>query len=387
MSELRLTTAGESHGELLIAILEGIPANLEVDLGEIELELKRRRLCAGRGKRMKIEGDEIKVVSGIRHCKTIGSPIGILIRNSEWTEWKGLMSIDKMNGLIIDEIVYPRPGHADLAGALKYQQKDIRNILERASARETAARVAAGAICKIFLKTFGIDIVSHIISVGKVSISNDKYVSYEDVASLDKFIPLRCVDEKVREKMIKSILAAAKAGDTVGGVFEIIIKNVPAGLGSYVQADLRLDSDLASAIMSIPAVKGVEIGLGFKSTKLYGSEVHDAIYYKRGQGYFRKSNNAGGIEGGISNGEEIRLRAAIKPIPSIKKALPSVNIITKEKGEARYQRSDVSAINPAAIVGEFVSAFVIAKHMLRKFGGDCLEETISNYKHYISLIK
>lgn len=386
MSELRLTTAGESHGELLVAILEGIPANLEIDIKEIELELKRRRLGAGRGERMKIEEDEIKVVSGIRHGKTIGSTIGILIKNSEWAKWKELMCSDKMDSLIIDEIVYPRPGHADLAGALKYQQRDIRNVLERASARETAARVAAGAICKIFLKVFGIDIVSHIISVGKISISNDGYVPYEDVIALDKFISLRCVDERIRKKMIKLILAVAKAGDTIGGVFEIIIKNVPPGLGSYIQADMRLDSDLASAIMSIPAVKGVEIGLGFNSTKLYGSKMQDAIYYKRGRGYYRKSNNAGGIEGGISNGEEIRLRAAVKPIPSVKKALDSVNIVTKEKGEAKYQRSDVSAINPAAIVGEFVLAFVIAKHMLRKFGGDCMEEIISNYKHYISLI-
>jgi len=378
-------TAGESHGEGLLVILEGIPSNLEIDTKEIELELIRRRIGTGRGKRMDIEKDELKIISGVHFGKSIGSPIGILIKNSEWEKWKDIMSIEKKDFMGYEEILYPRPGHADLPGILKYHQSDIRNILERASAREAAARVAAGAICKLFLRKFSIDIVSHIISIGKVSISK-KEISYDDVSAIDKFASLRCADNKAVEKMQAVISKAAKAGDTVGGIFEVIIKNVPPGLGSYIQSDLRLDADLASAIMSIPAIKGVEIGKGFDCTRLYGTEMHDAIFYDKKRGYYRKTNNAGGIEGGISNGEEIRIKAAVKPIPTVKNALPSVNIKTKEKGLATYQRSDVCAVNPAAVIGENMAAITVAKHFLRKFGGDSIEETYKNFKNYLSLI-
>ncbi len=385
MGELRLLTAGESHGEALIAILEGLPANIYVDINEIRSELKRRRLGVGRGERMQVEEDELKIIGGLRYGKTLGSPIAILIKNSEWDKWKEVMSAEEINDESNEELLYPRPGHADLAGVLKYNQEDIRNVMERASARETAARVAAGAVCKIFLKEFNISLVSHIISIGKIGIRN-RNVSFEKVIKLDKYDFLRCVDKRVKKKMIDYILEVNRKGDTLGGIFEIIAKNVPPGLGSYAQADLRLDADLAGALMSIPAIKGVEIGLGFQSSKLLGSKVHDAIYYDKQKRYYRKTNNAGGIEGGISNGEEIRIKAAVKPIPSLKKLLPSVNIITKEAGKAIYQRSDVSAINPAAIIGENVVAFIIAKHFLRKFGGDSLEETYLNYKNYLNLI-
>lgn len=375
MGTLRMLTAGESHGKGLIVILEGIPANLKISIDFIKSELKRRRLAEGRSKRMKIEQDEIIIFSGIRNGKTIGSPISIIIENQEWREWEKIMSPE----LIAEEkelLLYPRPGHADLAGAVKYNQKDIRNILERASARETAARVAAGAICKMFLKEFQIDITSHIVSIGEIEISK-KEVSFEEAKKIDYFSALRCVEEETRTRMIKLIEETKKKGDTLGGIFEIIIKGVPPGLGSYIQWDLRLDAALAAAIMSIPAIKGVEIGLGFKAALKFGSEVHDAIYYDEQKGFYRNTNNAGGIEGGISNGEEIRIKAAMKPIPTLKNSLPSVNILTKESGKSFYQRSDICSVNSAAVIAEAMSAFVISKFMLEKFGGDSMEE-ISN---------
>ncbi len=380
MGTLRMLTAGESHGEALVVILEGIPANLKISVEYIKNELKRRRIAEGRSERMKKERDEIKILSGLRFGKTIGSPIAIMIKNQEWKKWEKIMSPEE-NYEAEGSILYPRPGHADLAGIIKYNQSDIRNISERASARETAARVAAGAICKLFLKSFNINITSHIISIGRVSISK-KEVSFEEADNIDYFSALRCVEEEAKKEMIKLIEYAKKTGDSLGGIFEIIMKGVPPGLGSYIQWDKRLDAAIASAIISIPGIKGVEIGLGFDSAIKFGSEIHDAIFYDEEKGYYRKTNNAGGIEGGISNGEEIRIKAAMKPIPTLKKPLPSVNILTKDKGKANYQRADICAVNSAAIIGENMLAFIISKYLLEKFGGDSMEETLRNYNSY-----
>ncbi|OGF64072.1 MAG: chorismate synthase [Candidatus Fischerbacteria bacterium RBG_13_37_8] len=382
MTELRLLTAGESHGKNLVAILEGIPANLKISLEEIVLQLQRRRIGKGRGSRMHIERDMIEVVSGVRHGRTTGNPIGIIIGNAEWEKWKEIMSpfADACNNE--EAILYPRPGHADLAGICKYNQTDIRNISERASARETAARVAAGALCRIFLKEFSIEIVSHIISIGNVSIG-DRSVTFQQARAIKAFSPLRCVDQKVKAKMVKIITASAKKGDTLGGVFEIIVKGVSPGLGSHIQWDLRLDGALAGAIMALHGIKGVEIGRGFESARLQGSQVHDAIYYNKKRGYYRGTNNSGGIEGGMSNGEEIRIRVAMKPIPTVRHSLPSVNIATGKKGTATFQRSDVCAVNPASVIGEHIAAIILTQFFLRKFGGDSMQETKYNYNGYL----
>jgi chorismate synthase len=369
-----------------VVILEGIPANVQISFNDIASELKRRRMGYGRGARMKVEKDDLRIIAGVRHGRTTGSPLSMIIYNSEWKKWEDVMSAYPDDKSLSEPILYPRPGHADLAGALKYRQDDIRNISERASARETAARVAAGSICKQFLHHFRIEIASHILSIGSISISK-KMVSFEAAQCIEPFSPLRVIDTKARARMEKLIDAAGARGNTLGGVVEVIIKNVPAGLGSYIQWDTRLDASLAQAIMSIPSIKGVELGMGFDAARLSGSAVHDAISYDAKRGFYRKSNNAGGIEGGVSNGEEIRVKAAIKPVPTLKKPLDSVNIVTKQKGKASFQRSDVCAVNPVAVIAENVSAFVIAKYFLEKFGGDYLEETYQNYQGYIGSLR
>ena len=385
MADVRFLTAGESHGKALIVILEGIPANIDISYDAIEEELERRRLGYGRGTRMKIEKDELEVLSGIRNRKTTGSPISLLIKNAEWSHWIDIMSPYPATAVQQEPILFPRPGHADLAGAQKYHQSDIRNISERASARETAARVAAGAICKQFLQHFAIEITSHIISIGSIG-CDSKIIPFDTIKKIDRFSTLRVVDKKLKIRMEKLIDAAAAKGDTLGGILEVIIKNVPPGLGSYAQWDLRLDAALAGSMISIPAMKGVEIGIGFKAAHLSGSCVQDAIYYDNKKGFYRKTNNAGGIEGGISNGEDIRIKACIKPIPTLKKPLDSVNISSKEKGKASIQRSDVCAVNPATVIAENVCAITIAQFFLRKFGGDSYQEVEHNYHGYMKLL-
>jgi len=335
---LRFLTAGESHGKALIAILDGMVANLSLTTEDINPDLIRRQGGYGRGERMKIEKDEAEILSGVRLGKTIGSPIAVMIPNRSTEFFEKVVTV-------------PRPGHADLAGALKYNQKDIRNILERASARETAARVAVGGICKKFLSEFKIKISSSIVHIGGQTDWKE------------------AIDE------------AAKAGDTLGGVFQVEISNCPAGLGSFMQWDRRLDGRLALALMSIPAIKGVEIGLGFDQAKLPGSKVHDEIYYDKGK-FFHKTNNGGGLEGGVTNGETVILKAAMKPISTLAKPLKSVDLITKKPIEAFVERSDVSAVEAAAVVGEAVSAFEIANALIEKFGGDSLEETKDNFLSY-----
>ena len=330
---LRFLTAGESHGKMLVAILEGMAANMPLSENDINIELQRRQQGPGRSERMKIEKDEVEIVSGVLKGKTIGSPIALLIKNKA-----GISGAEVVTKL--------RPGHADLPGAVKYGQNDIRNILERASARETAARVAVGAVAKRLLSEFKIEVKSKVVEIG---------------------------GEKNQSSWEKLIERATSDGDSLGGIFEISIINVPVGLGSYVQADRRLNSRLVQAVMSIPAIKGAEIGLGFEAAKRSGSKVHDEIFFEGGK-FKHKTNNAGGIEGGISNGEPIVIRAAMKPIATISKPLRSVDYMSKEPAAAHVERADVCAVHAAAVVGEAVSAFVIADAFLEKFGGDSLEE-------------
>jgi chorismate synthase len=372
---LRYMTAGESHGKALVVIIEGLPANLEVQEQFINKELFRRMQGYGRGERMKIERDQVEIVSGARHGKTIGSPISMMIKNRDYDNWK-----DK----IIPKVTRPRPGHGDLAGALKYNQQDIRNILERASARETAARVAVGAIAKQLLSLFGIRILSHVISIGKEKMGY-KLKDYTVLKRADKS-QVRCIDTEASARMQKAIADAKKQGDSLGGVFEVVALNVPTGIGSHVHWDRKLDGRLAQALMSIQAVKGVEIGLGFDAALHPGSEVHDEIFFEKRRGFYRDTNNAGGIEAGISNGSPIVVRCAMKPIPTLYKPLRSVDISTKEPFSATIERSDVCAVPAASVVGEAAMAWVLAEAAIEKFGGDSIEEMMDNYKMYLKRI-
>ena len=347
---LRYLTAGESHGKALVAILEGMPANLLLSPNDINIQLARRQEGVGRGGRMKIEKDEVDILSGVRIGKTLGSPIALLIYNRDWAHWKEKMSVLADEGA--DKVTLLRPGHADFAGTVKYHQDDIRNILERASARETAMRVAVGAVARQLLACFDIQIESRIIEVGGQPVAN----------------------------MQEVVDVAKKAGDSVGGIFEIMAVNVPVGLGSHVHYDRKLDAALAAAVMSIQAIKGVEIGLGFGAAKLPGSQVHDAFYVDENNEIIRKTANAGGIEGGMSNGQPIIIRAAMKPIPTLLQPLPSVDMSTRTESQAHVERSDVCAIEAAAVVGEAVVAFELAKFFLEKFGGDSLEEVAAHVK-------
>ncbi len=345
---LRYLTAGESHGRGLVAILEGLPAGLKIDAGFINAELKRRQMGFGRGKRMQIESDKALIVSGVKNNKSLGSPLAILIENKDF-------SIEKLH-----KVLCPRPGHADLAGFLKYGFSDIRECLERASARSTAATVGVGAVCKLFLNEFKITVASKVISIGGA-------VSHEE--------------------RINKIKQAIENKDTLGGIFEVIAENVPVGLGSYVHPDRRLDCRLAGAVMAIPGIKGVEIGLGFGYADKLGSEVHDPIYYSQSRGYSRSTNNAGGIEGGISNGEDIVLSACMKPISTLMKPLDSVNVRTKKSSLAATERSDTCAVESAGVVAESVCAYVLAEALLEKFGSDCLIDIKANYQGYLKRVK
>lgn len=372
---LRYMTAGESHGEALIVIIDGFPQGLRLDKSFIDRELKRRMHGYGRGGRMKIESDEARVLSGSRKNMTIGSPVGILIKNKDF-------SIDALH-----PIAKPRPGHADLAGALKYDFSDIRSVLERSSARETAARVAAGAVAKIFLLEFGIDILSHTISIGSVKADTHEF-TFSKIRTLAERSDLRCADKDAEREMKEEIDNAKMEGDSLGGVSEIIVRGAPVGLGTYTQWDRRMDGLLAKAVMSIPAVKGVEIGQGFAASGLRGSRVHDEIIYDRKASRFsRRTNNAGGIEGGITNGENIVLRAAMKPIATLKKPLSSVDIKNKKQSPAQVERADVTAVPACGVVAEAAVAIELAGAMIEKFGGDSLTEIKRNYGGYISRLK
>jgi len=356
-------------------------ANLNIKISEINKELERRQKGYGRGKRMKIEKDRVEIISGIRNGKTTGAPIGIIIENKDWENWKDVMDVEKGKG---KERFVPRPGHSDLTGFIKYRYSDIRNVIERASARETAMRVAIGAICKQFLKKFDIRIYSRTIQIGKVKDES----KWDDVKDKYNLIENSEVRNYIKEKeMIKEIEKVKKIGETVGGVFEIIVEGVCPGLGSYVQWDRRLDAKISFHLMSIPAVKGINIGTGFDGIERYGSQFHDEIYYNEKNKIYRKSNNAGGIEGGITNGENIIIRCALKPIPTLKKPLNSINIKTLKKSKSFYERSDTCVVVPAAVIGENIIAFLIADEFLKKFSGDTIEEVEINYNSYLKSIE
>ncbi|MFH1563192.1 MAG: chorismate synthase [Nitrospirota bacterium] len=382
---LQYLTAGESHGKCLVVIIEGIPANLKINIEEINEQLRERQVGFGRGDRMRIEKDHVEILSGIRHNLTLGSPISLLIPNKDWEHWQEIMAVDSSIPVEYEEpTTSPRPGHADLSGAIKYGHKDLRNVLERASARETAARVAVGAIAKILLQEFDVQLISHVIQIGKVKAKNN---SFDEIKERIVISLLRCADKEAEEEMIKLIEQAKKDGDSVGGIFEIQAVGLPIGLGSYTQWDKRLDGRLTQAVMSIPAIKGVEIGLGFESAHKLGSQVHDEIFYTKRRGFFRKTNSAGGLEGGISNGEPIILRAAMKPIPTLRKPLASVNFQTKEPTVASYERSDVCAVPAASVVGEAAVAIELCKAMQEKFAGDSLQEMKTNYQDYMEYVR
>jgi chorismate synthase len=387
---LRLETCGESHGECLVATLTGLPAGVPVSLAAVERELWRRQQGYGRGGRMKIETDRAEVVAGVRHSHTIGSPIAILVRNRDWENWTEVLPVEDFPGAGEKKkpLTRPRPGHADLAGALKYNFHDARYVLERASARETAARVAAGALAKAFLAEFSIGVLSHVIAVGSVRL--ERAAAWEELVALSQRdeVLLNCVDDATEQKMKEVVDEAYRTADTAGGVFEVVAHNVPPGLGSHIAWDTRLDGRLAQAIVSIQAVKGVEIGEAEQAAAAMGSRVQDTIGYDRERRAFtRGSNRAGGLEGGITNGEDIVVRGLLKPISTLRRPLESVDLVTRETALAAYERSDVCAVPAAGVIGEAMTALVLAQAFLEKFGGDSLCETRRNFEGYLGQVR
>ena len=387
---LRYFTAGESHGEALVAFLSGIPAGLKVDQAFLDRELWRRQQGYGRGGRMKIERDTAHILSGVRDGMTIGSPIAVLLENKDWKNWAESLPVEKGDPAKHKRVASPRPGHADLAGALKYNFPEARYVLERASARESAARVAIGGLAKLLLRELGMEVLSHVISVGGVSIENE--ASWEQIQALQARdeILLSCVDAEIEQQMKGEVDRVLKIGDSVGGVFEVVAHNVPPGLGTYAQWDERLDARLAAAVMSLQAVKAVEIGAGIAAAASPGSTVHDEIGYKQTgtfTGFTRARNNAGGIEGGVSNGEEIRVRGYLKPISTLRRPLHSVDFATREPVKAAYERSDVCVVPAAGVAAESMVALTLAGCALEKFGGDCITETLCNFRGYLEQLK
>lgn len=388
MAMIRYLSAGESHGKGLIGIIEGIPAGMPFSIEEINHELKRRQQGYGRGGRMKIESDEVEVLSGVRWGKTIGSPICLYIQNRDWVNWDKGMGVEQIFNGSIPPVTRPRPGHADFAGAIKYGHIDIRNVLERSSARETAMRVAIGAVAKQFLRIFKIQIGSFVNSIGPVSLNlttetlNDEELLL--LAADAEKSTVRCPLKEYESEFIEVIDRAIKKGDSVGGTFVVFAVGVPVGLGSYVHWDKKLDGRIAGGFMSIQAIKAVEIGDGVRVGEKFGSEVMDEIFYE--EKFFRKTNHMGGIEGGMSNGMPIIVKATMKPIPTLRKPLKSVDIITKESVLASYERSDVCAVPAASVIGEAVLAWHIAEVFVEKFGGDSIDEVYSNFEHYTARI-
>ncbi len=388
---LQFQTAGESHGEALVATLSGLPAGLRVDFAFVDRELKRRQGGYGRGGRMKIESDAAHFLAGVRHGRTIGSPIALLIANRDWENWKDALAVEERPEAqaSLKPVSRPRPGHADLAGCLKYNFPEARYVLERASARETTARVAVGALAKLLLKEFGIEVASHVVALGEVALEGDR-VPFEKVLALrdQAEIVLNCVDPVVEARMKQEVDRALEARDTVGGTFEVIAHGVPPGLGSCAHWDERLDGQLAQAVMSIQAVKAVELGSGIQNAATPGSKVQDEIGYDRERSRFtRRSNRAGGLEGGITNGEDVVVRGYLKPISTLRRPLESVDFQTKETVKAAYERSDVCVVPAAGVVGEAMVALTLARAFLLKFGGDSLEETRRNYQGYIEQVR
>ena len=364
-SMIRFLTAGESHGKSLTAIIEGLPAGLKIDFAFINQELSRRQMGYGRGPRMKLEKDRVEITAGVRFGKTLGSPVVLTVPNLDWPNWEEIMSVSLNPSVNGKKITRPRPGHADFSGSIKYHQDDIRNVLERSSARETTMRVAVGAVCKLFLREFDINISANVLEIGGIKAKDAK------------------ADKKIKAKIDKT----AKNGDSLGGIFEVLVTNPPIGLGTYVHWDRRLDGKLAQALMSIPAIKGVEVGLGFEAGRRLGSATHDEIFYKGRTGYCRKTNNAGGLEGGMTNGETIIVKAAMKPIPTLRKPLSSVDMRTKKMVDAGYERSDVCAVEAASVIGEAMTAVVVADTFTEKFGGDSMADVKAGFSYYKNYIR
>jgi chorismate synthase len=387
---LRFETAGESHGECLIATLTGIPAGVPVSIDAINRELWRRQQGFGRGGRMKIETDQVQIVSGVRHSHTIGSPIGIIVQNKDWKNWTEALPVEDIDGGEDKKkpVTRPRPGHADLAGAIKYNFQDARYILERASARETTARVAVGALAKALLRQFGIEVLSHVIAVGEVHLQ--RQATWEELVELSRKeqVVLGCVDPETEQRMHEVVMQAYETRDTVGGIFEVVARGVPVGLGSHITWDTRLDGRLAQAIVSMQAVKGVEIGFASEGSQSFGSKVQDTIHYDRSERRFtRGANRAGGLEGGMTNGQDVLVRGFLKPISTLRKPLESVDLATREPAQAAYERSDVCVVPAAGVIGEAMVAIVLAQAFLEKFGGDSLCETRRNFDGYMEQVR
>jgi chorismate synthase len=387
---LRYFTSGESHGEALVAFLSGLPAGVKVEQSFLDHELWRRQQGYGRGGRMKIETDQAHILSGVRHAATIGSPIAVLLENKDWKNWQESLPVEEGDPAKHKRVASPRPGHADLAGALKYNFSEARYVLERASARESAARVAIGALAKLFLRELGIEVLSHVVAVGATSL--DQQVPWEQIRALcdRKEILLNCAEAEAEQRMKAEVDRVLKTGDSVGGVFEVVAHSVPPGLGTYAQWDERLDGLLAGAVMSLQAVKAVEIGAGVTAAASAGSVVHDEIGYGAVAGFtgFRRSrNNAGGIEGGVSNGEDIRVRGYLKPISTLRRPLQSVDFASREPMKAAYERSDVCVVPAAGVAAEAMVALTLARCALDKFGGDSMTETSRNFQGYCQQLK
>jgi chorismate synthase len=385
----RFTTAGESHGRALTAIVEGVPAGLPVDVDYINRDLERRQWGYGRGGRMKIERDRAEILSGVRHGLALGSPITLLIENKDWANWTEVMASEPRD-IPPDKsrrVKRPRPGHADLAGGLKFDSRDLRDVLERASARETAARVACGAVAKQLLSPFGVEILSHVTQLGGIP-NQPLELPWNEIAAIPDDAPLRCADTAAQARMVELVDETKRAGDTLGGIFEVVVRGLAPGLGSHTSWNEKLDGRLAQAVMSIPAVKGVAIGAGIEAAALPGSRVHDEIaYHSESSEFNRMSNRAGGLEGGITNGEELRVRGYLKPISTLRRALRSVDIDTKQEESAAFERSDVTAVPAAGIIGEAMVALVLAQAMREKLGGDSLGEMRRNYDGYRQQLK
>jgi chorismate synthase len=387
---LRFETAGESHGECLVATLSGLPAGIPVSIEGLDRELWRRQQGYGRGGRMKIESDHARVVSGVRHSKTIGSPVAIVIDNKDWKNWTEALPVEDAEGADDKKkpVTRPRPGHADLAGAIKYNFSDARYILERASARETAARVAVGALAKALLGEFGISVLSHVIAIGDARLERPAAFSELIELSRREEVLLGCVDSEAEQRMKALVDQAYRTGDTIGGVFEVMAQGAPPGLGSHVTWDSRLDGRLAQAIVSMQAVKGVEVGFAAEGAAAFGSKVQDTIHYQRGERRFtRGASRAGGLEGGMTNGEDVVVRGMLKPISTLRRPLESVDLITREPALAAYERSDVCVVPAAGVIGEAMVALVLAGAMIEKFGGDSLGEMKRNYEGYLEQVK
>ena len=385
----RFTTAGESHGRMLVAIVEGLPAGLACDVELINRELARRQWGYGRGGRMKIEQDRVEIVSGVRHGQTLGSPVALLIENKDWANWTDVMATEA-RAVAPDKarrVKRPRPGHADLAGGQKFGARDLRDVLERASARETAARVACGALAKQLLAAFGVEIRSHVVQLGGVP-ERPLEISWAEIAAIPDDAPLCCADREAQARMIALIDETKRAGDTLGGIFEVVAQGVVPGLGAHTSWDAKLDGRLAQALMSIPAVKAVAIGAGVEAVSLPGSQVHDEIFYDdAAHAFTRETNRAGGLEGGITNGAELRVRGFLKPISTLRRPLRSVDIDTKQEEAAAFERSDVTAVPAAGVIGEAMVALTLAQAMREKFGGDSLTEMRRNYDGYCKQLR